>query len=192
MLNVAKDSVSMTQGTEGAKIRLMILLENFEQNTKHLEMIEKEMEKQLLQTGYFEVLTSIPGIGIVSASSFLGEIGDPKRFQSAQQIIRLAGYNLVENSSGLHKSKTSISKRGRKNLRSILYKMALVLVCKNKEKKALYNYLRTRENNPLKQKQALVVISEKVIRVMFNLMLNKNNYDETKVLGEFRLKQIVA
>ena len=119
-------------------------------------------------------------------------VANPKRFSNPQQIVRLAGYNLVENSSGLHKSKTSISKRGRKNLRSILYKMALVLVCKNKEMKTLYNYLRTREKNPLKQKQALVVIAEKAVRVMFNLMINRNNYDETKVLGEFRLKQIAA
>ena len=190
--NVAKTSVGITLGIEGAKVRLKVLLENYEQNVKHLELIENEMEKQLQKTGYLEVLTSIPGVGIVSASSFLGEIGNPKRFSNPQQIVRLAGYNLVENSSGLHKSKTSISKRGRKNLRSILYKMALVLVCKNKEMKTLYNYLRTREKNPLKQKQALVVIAEKAVRVMFNLMINRNNYDETKVLGEFRLKQIAA
>lgn len=190
--NVAKTSVGITLGIKGAKVRLKVLLENYEQNVKHLELIENEMEKQLQKTGYLEVLTSIPGVGIVSASSFLGEIGNPKRFSNPQQIVRLAGYNLVENSSGLHKSKTSISKRGRKNLRSILYKMALVLVCKNKEMKTLYNYLRTREKNPLKQKQALVVIAEKAVRVMFNLMINRNNYDETKVLGEFRLKQIAA
>ena len=190
--NVAKTSVGITLGIEGAKVRLKVLLENYEQNVKHLELIENEMEKQLQKTGYLEVLTSIPGVGIVSASSFLGEIGNPKRFSNPQQIVRLAGYNLVENSSGLHKSKTSISKRGRKNLRSILYKMALVLVCKNKEMKTLYNYLRTREKNPLKQKQALVVIAEKAVRVMFNLMINRNNYAETKVLGEFRLKQIAA
>ena len=190
--NVAKTSVGITLGIEGAKVRLKVLLENYEQNVKHLELIENEMEKQLQKTGYLEVLTSIPGVGIVSASSFLGEIRNPKRFSNPQQIVRLAGYNLVENSSGLHKSKTSISKRGRKNLRSILYKMALVLVCKNKEMKTLYNYLRTREKNPLKQKQALVVIAEKAVRVMFNLMINRNNYDESKVLGEFRLKQIAA
>lgn len=192
LLTVAKDSVGLTQGTEGAKIRLMVLLENFEQNTRHLETIEKEMEKQLLQTGYFEVLTSIPGIGIVSASSFLGEIGDPKRFKSAQQIIRLAGYNLVENSSGIHKSKTRISKRGRKNLRSILYKMAMVAVCKNKDIKLLYNYLKTRKDNPLKSKQGLIVICEKLVRVMFSLINTNNKYDATKVLGTLRMEQIAA
>ena len=190
--NIAKRSIGVTLGIEGAKVRLQVLLENYEQNIKHLELIENEMEKQLSKTGYLEALTSIPGVGIVSASSFLGEIGNPKRFSNPQQIVRLAGYNLVENSSGLHKSKTKISKRGRKNLRSILYKMALVLVCKNKEMKSLYNYLRTREKNPLKQKQALIVIAEKAVRVMFNLMINQNNYDKTKVLGIFRLKQMVA
>lgn len=190
--NIAQTSIGVTLGTEGAKIRLKVLLENYEQNARHLDLIEIEMEKQLSKTGYLESLTSIPGIGIVSASSFLGEIGNPKRFTNPQQIVRLAGYNLIENSSGTHKSKTKISKRGRKNLRSILYKMALVLVCKNKEMKTLYNYLKTREKNPLKQKQALIVIAEKAVRVMFNLMINQNNYDETKVLGTFRLKQMAA
>lgn len=61
--NVAKTSVGITLGIEGAKVRLKVLLENYEQNVKHLELIENGMEKQLQKTGYLEVLTSIPGVG---------------------------------------------------------------------------------------------------------------------------------
>lgn len=192
LLNAAKESVGVCSGLSGARIRLAILIDNFEQNKKHLELLEKEMESQLKSTGYFESLTSIDGVGVVSSASFLGEIGDPKRFSHPQQIIRLAGFNLVENSSGDHKSKTGISKRGRKKLRAILYNMALVLVSKNDEMKSLYNYLKTRKNNPLKKKQALIVIAEKIVRVMFYLMKNEEEYNKTKVLGEYRLAQMAA
>lgn len=38
-----------------------------------LEKIEKEMAQELEKTGYKDILTSIPGIGIISAASFIGE-----------------------------------------------------------------------------------------------------------------------
>lgn len=47
--------------------------------------------------------------------------GDPVRFDNPRQISKMVGYNLVEDSSGNSKSGTAISKRGRKNLRNILY-----------------------------------------------------------------------
>lgn len=192
LLEMAQVSIGVKSGLEGARIRLMILLEQYELYLKQLETVDLEMEKQLELTGYKEILLSIPAIGIVSAASFLGEIGDPKRFSSPQQIVRLAGYNLIENSSGNLKSKTIISKRGRKILRSILYKIALVMVAKNNEMKLLYKYLLSRKSNPLKKKQALIAVAEKVIKVLFALMKQGKKYDSNLVLGEYRMKQIAA
>lgn len=63
-------------------------------------------------------------------------------------MSRMAGYNLVEDSSGKNKSGTKISKRGRKNLRSVLYQMALVMVATNDEMRQLYRYLKTRRKPP--------------------------------------------
>lgn len=65
-----------------------------------------------------------------------------------------------------------------------------MLVAKNKEFKALYNYFLKRPQNPLKSKQALIAISMKLIRVMFTLAKKRENYDSEKVLGEHRMKQI--
>jgi len=192
LVEAAKMSIGIKNGLGGARVRITSLLEQYELYLKQLVNIELEMEKQLEVTGYREILLSIPGIGIVSAASFLGEIGNPKRFSSPKQIIRLAGYNLVENSSGKIKSKTTISKRGRKILRSILYKIALVMVAKNNEIKLLYRYLLFRNNNPLKKKQALVVIAEKIIKIVFALMKQNKRYNPDLVLGEYRVKQIAA
>lgn len=148
------------------------------------------MEKALDDTGIKDIIVGIKGIGIVSASSILGEIGDPMRFEDPRQIHKLAGYNLIEDSSGKNKSGTVISKRGRKNLRGILYQMALTMVATNKEMKEFYSYLKTRNNNPLKKKQALVVVSKKIITIIYNLIKKQQQYTAELVFGEFRKKQM--
>jgi transposase len=159
--------------------------------TIQLDQIEAAMEVALGKTGFKEIILSIPGIGVITAASFLGEIGDPLRFDNPRQISKMAGYNLVEDSSGKSKSGTVISKRGRKNLRSILYRMAMVMVAVNEEMKGLYEYLKKRPNNPLKKKQALVVISKKTITVIYNLIKKQTEYRAELVLGNIRKNQIM-
>ncbi|EKD27518.1 MAG: transposase [uncultured bacterium] len=190
LVETAKTSIGVTYGISSTKFKLGLMVEELELLIKQLQQIAVAMEKALDDTGLKEIIIGIPGIGVVSASSFLGEIGNPMRFDDPRQISKMAGYNLVEDSSGKNKSGTVISKRGRKNLRSILYQMALTMVAKNKEMRELYAYLKTRDNNPLKKKQALVVISKKIITVIYNLVKKQKQYDSELVLGEFRKKQM--
>lgn len=112
------------------------------------------------------------------------------RFDKPRQIHRMAGYNLVENSSGQNKSGTSISKRGRKQLRALLYKMAMVMVSQNSELKQLYQYLRTRPSNPLKGKQALIVISKKIVTIIYQVLKTRREYQPALVLGSVRKQQL--
>ena len=166
LVETAQNSIGVSYGTVSSKLKLELMIEELELLTKQLDQVESTMELALAATGIGEIILGIPGIGVVTAASFLGEIGDPLRFDHPRQISKMAGYNLVEDSSGKSKSGTAISKRGRKNLRSILYLMAMTMVAVNKEMKELYQYLKTRETNPLKKKQALVVISKKIITVI--------------------------
>lgn len=190
LINTAKKSIGVSYGVSSAKLKLGLMIEELELLTTQLEKIEKSMEKELLKTGFGDIVLSIQGIGVVTAASFLGEIGDPMRFDDPRQISKMAGYNLVEDSSGKNKSGTVISKRGRKNLRGILYQMALTMVAVNTEMKKLYGYLKTRKDNPLKKKQALVVISKKIIAIIYNLVKKQVKYNAELVLGEFRRNQI--
>jgi transposase len=190
LVETAKESIGVTYGLVSAKLKLNLMLEELELLTKQREQIEKAMEQALADTGMKETVLSIPGIGIVTAAGFFGEIGDPLRFSHPRQISRMAGYNLVEDSSGKNVSKTCISKRGRKNLRNVLYQMARTMVAVNPEMKELHQYLKTRPNNPLKKKQALVVISKKIITVIYNLVKKQTEYKAELVLGEFRKNQI--
>lgn len=166
-------------------------MEELELVSSQLEALEAEMAEALKKTEISEYLLSITGMGVVSLATCLGELGDPLRFEDARQMSRLAGYNLIEDSSGKTRV-TCISKRGRKNLRSVLYQISLTMVATNKEMRQLYDYLKTRENNPLKKMQALVVISKKVLTLIFTLSKKKSYYEPELVFGSYRKSQLQA
>ena len=163
------------------RIRLQECVEQFTLLTRQMTELETQMEIQLKSTGLSEYILSIKGVGIVTAAGFLGEIGDPKRFTSWKQIQKLAGYNLVEQSSGTHRGKKRISKRGRPNLRNILYQIALVLISKSPEFKAVYKKFIIREQNQLKKKQAIVAVMNKFLRVVMTVIFKREFYDSTKI-----------
>jgi len=192
LMSAAEESVGVEYGLESSRMKLKMQIDELELVEKQLDEVEKAMEKMLEATGYAEQMLSIKGIGVVSAASFLGEVGDPLRFDNARQISNYAGYNLTEDSSGKNKSGTAISKRGRSQLRSILYKMALVMVATNDDMKQLYKYLKTRKDNPLKRKQALVVISKKIITVIYSLLKKREVYNPELVLGAVRKEMLAA
>jgi transposase len=192
LIETAKHSIGVEYGLESAKLKLRILLDELELVEKQLDEVEAAMKKMLHSTGYAEQLLSIKGIGIIYAASFLGEVGDPLRFDNARQISNYAGYNLKEDSSGKNKSGTAISKRGRSQLRSVLYKMALTMVATNDEMKQLYKYLKTRTSNPLKKKQALVVISKKIITIIYSLFKKQEIYNPELVLGAIRKEMMTV
>lgn len=190
LVETARVSVGVKCGLDGANIHLQMLLEQFELLMRQLTIVEEKMSKALQRTGYSEILLSIKGSGVVSLSSFLGEIGDPTRFEDPKQIHRLAGFNLIENSSGKNKSGTTISKRGRSRLRALLYLMAMGMIKNNHEMKQLYQYLRKRQQNPLKGKQAMIVVAKKIATVIYALIKKRETYKPELVFGNFRMKQL--
>ena len=64
------------------------------------------------------------------------------------------------------------------------------MIATNSEMKQLYRYLRTRENNPLKKLQAMVVISKKLLTIVFTLTNKKEKYQPDKVFGATRKRQL--
>lgn len=135
-------------------------------------------------------MLSIPGIGVLTIAGFLAEVGDLGQYDHGQQIIRLAGLNLTENSSGKRKGKTGISKRGRSRLRSILFRAMLPLVATNAEFKTLHTYFTTRRENPLKKKQSIIALCGKLVRVLYALGTKQREYNPDDLLGPVRKAQL--
>ena len=64
----------------------------------------------------------IPGIAETTATSIIGELGDIRRFKSANQINAFIGIDLKHYESGDFLGQEHITKRGNPYARKILYK----------------------------------------------------------------------
>ena len=190
LVQAASVSIGLTEGLPAAKIELRTLLEQYDLLTRQLEDLMNEVMGLLDQIPGSEEMLTVPGVGITTLAGFLAETGDLSKYDHSQQIIRLAGFNLRENSSGKKKGKTTISKRGRPRLRALLFRAVLPMVAKNPEFKALHQYYTQRGINPLKKKQSLVALCGKLIRVLFTLGTKRMSYDATDVLGPVRQAQL--
>lgn len=188
----AKRSIGVTEGLTASRLRLNHLLQEAQNVSHMITQAETAMAEALERTGLAKSLLSIPGIGVVVAASVLGEIGNPDRFEDWRQIRKLAGLNLADNSSGERNGGTHLSKRGRPVLRSILYMAALNLVRSNAEFRDLYYYFKTRSQNPLHSKQALMAIANKFLRIMWWLCSRQDVWDSNKALGVIRQEQLRA
>ena len=150
------------------------------------------IEEKLKEIPYIDKLMAIKGVGLVTVSGFIAEVGDIRRFDDPKQLQKLAGYAIVSNESGKHKGESRISYRGRKRLRYVLYEAALSLIGRNPEFKAIHEYYRTRKENPLKKMQSVVAIACKVIRIFYVILTKGVDYNPEKMMGDIRRPQIQA
>ena len=150
--------------------------------------MNKVLEETIRKVQHVEKLLAIKGVGSVTIAGFIAEVGDIRRFKSPKQIQKYAGLELVENSSGKHKGRLRISKRGRRKLRKILYQVMIPLLARNKEfytsHITIYDYYVTRVKNPLKRRQAMIAVSCKLIRVFYAVLTKGVDYDRFKIMSD--------
>jgi transposase len=160
------------------------LLTQYELLESKFEELEVKLDELLEQIPHVKPLLAIKGIGRDSIAGFLAEVGDIERYRHPKQIIKLAGLNLKENTSGKHKGQTKITKRGRKRLRALLFRVMMPLVAKNRAFKALHQYYTKRPNNPLKKMQSLIALCGKLIRILFGVLKKGHPFSEEKMLRD--------
>jgi transposase len=127
---------------------------------------------------------------MVTVAGFLAETGDLRKYHHPRQIQKLAGLNLKANSSGKHRGKTQISKRGRSRLRALLFRSVMPLVAKNPEFHAFHQFFTTRSHNPLRKKQSLIALCCKLIRLFFVLGTTQTLYDPVKLSRALQRAQL--
>lgn len=186
LINAAEHSVGNREGKIAARVEIQILLEDYESKSNRMQEVMSLMETLVSKIPMAEKLLEIKGVGMKTVSGFLAEVGDIHRFNSPKELQKLAGLAIVENNSGKHKGETTISRRGRKRLRYLLFEVAISLVSKNAEFRELHRYYTTRSQNPLKKMQSLMAISCKVIRVFYAILMKGVAYSPERMVGDIK------
>ena len=191
LVTAAEHSVGSKEGATAARMEIRMLIEDYESRNIRLQEIMSLIDELVKQIPMAGKLLDIKGVGIKTVSGFLAEVGDISRFNNPKELQKLAGLALVENSSGKHKGETTISRRGRKRLRYLLFEVAMSLVAKNREFAELHHYYTTRKQNPLKKMQSLMVVAAKLIRVFYVMLTKGVDYDPKKMTEDIKRPMVV-
>ena len=157
---------------------------DIERLTSEIAEIEAELAAKCREIPNAENILAICGLGETITAGILAEMGDIDRFDDAKEIQKLSGLGLVACSSGKHKGQTKISHRGRKRLRYWLYQGAMSLVAHNEAFQQLHVYYTTRAENPLKKMQSMIVISCKLLRIIFTILKKGVRFDSERMLKD--------
>jgi hypothetical protein len=186
LVAAAEHSIGNQKAEVAARLELKNLMSDHELYSSRMDEIVALLEEALGKLPNIDKLLAIKGVGIKTVSGFIAEVGDISRFDNPKQLQKLAGYAIVENSSGKHKGESRISYRGRKRLRYVLFEAALSVVGKNREFREIHQYYTTREENPLKRMQSLIAVACKIIRVFYAILTKGVDYDGAKMMVDIR------
>lgn len=188
----AEKSVGIIEGLRFARQELEALLAQYDLYARQLEEVEAQLTDQLEHLPGAEQMREIKGLGDMTIAAFFAEVGDIHQYRHPKQLISLAGLDLKENSSGDYKGQTTISKRGRRRLRRILFLAIRPLVNHNDTFRALHHELTQRSDRPLKKMQSLIALCGKLLKVLFVMGQRGCAFDGAKLLQDRKRAQAQA
>lgn len=147
------------------------------------EILHKEnlikTEKHYLTTLYKDsqevtLLKSIPGIGMDSAVAIALEIEDVSRFETAKKLASYFGVHPTFKQSGDGLWGNHMSKKGRGEIRAVLYMASLSAVRYNPVLKEVYARFRAKG---MTHSQAAGIVMHKILRMIYGILKNKQLFN---------------
>lgn len=102
-------------------MEILALLSRWALVREQMRAVEAALAERVASCPAAKALTTLPEVNAVCAATIVAELGTPEDYESPRQVLKLAGMNLVEKSSGLYRGRTRQSKRGRPELRRQLF-----------------------------------------------------------------------
>lgn len=131
LLRYAARSIGKADVPAEARQEIRQLLAVYAQLQTTLDDVGQQMTALLDDMPLAKQLRSIPGLGPITLAVVLGCAGDLRLYGHGRQLLRRAGLNLAERTSGKFKGQIKLSKRGDSVLRKHLYWGMLSLVRDN-------------------------------------------------------------
>ncbi|TSJ42255.1 IS110 family transposase [Fluviicola chungangensis] len=124
-----------------------------------------------------EYMTSVPGIGRLTAVILLAETNGFELIRNKKQLASYAGLDVKEKQSGTSiRGLSKISKKGNKHIRKAMYLPAIAAVRSNEKYKEIYTRIVQKQGI---KKKALIAIERRLLELCFILFRNKTFFDPT-------------
>jgi len=170
-------------------------LKRFDQTLNLLKKQKAEILKQLKGLisenkelkDRVEKVTSIPGVGVLTAATIIGETNGFSQVRNKRQLVSYAGYDVMNQESGTSVlTKARISKRGNKHIRKAMHMPALTSIKHTDSSEA--TFIRITSKTGIKMK-GVVAVQRKLLVLIYTLWKNEAIYDpnyELKKEGDIK------
>ena len=156
-------------------VALSALIDLYEHLTRQVKQFTKEVRRLSRTEKYAQrvrLLTTIPGIAMVSAMEVLTELQDVGRFATADQLAAYLGLTPSQHSSGQMVRMGKITHMGNHRLRTRMVECSWILIKKDPELHRIYEAIKKRRGG----KRAIVAISRKLIIRIRRILLEGVGY----------------
>jgi transposase len=183
---LAVESVGCVMGP-AAEFEAALLVDKLKEVRGQLKQIADLMQNVCLQFADYSYLLTIPGFGPYVSARVLASIASPWRFDSSNQVIKMAGYDLGANRSGKRSDDAVpvISKRGNAELRYALYQAAHVASTRNRDFIGYFTrMLRGRQRERGIKTKMKVKLAAKMLKIAWTLMKKQEVFDPDHLIIE--------
>jgi len=173
LITAAQQTVGIKEGVAGIVLDITHIIAQLEVVERFMSEIEAEMVIALERIPSSARLLSIKGLGMISVAGLIGEVGDFSKFRTQSELLKLAGLDLYEVSSGKRRGQRRITKRGRSLMRKILYFAVVHMIGKHG---IMHDYYERLTGRGTLRMRALVAAMRKLLRIIHAMMRDNRDY----------------
>lgn len=145
------------------------------------QRISEHLKAQASLRANLALLTSIVGIGVVTATKLLAELADIEQYHSARAVAADAGLNPSQHESGTSvRRRPKLSKLGKAGVRAALYWPAISAMTHCPAFKAFAERLAKRGKA---KKVVIGAVMRKLIHICYGVLKHQTPYDPAKAFG---------
>lgn len=183
--SIAGTSIGIGAAAESVSTEVSLLVQRIRLNAEQIEKTEDILVSLVNSIGDSRYLLSIRGLSYITVAGLLAELGPLSSYQSARQLIKMAGTNPTESeSAGKQGSRTPMSKKGRPGLRWCIWAAALSLLRHNPD---FHYWAEQRQErpayaHPLKKREAIGAAANRLLRLAYALVRKQILYQTPQMV----------
>ncbi|QQE78244.1 IS110 family transposase [Alicyclobacillus sp. SO9] len=177
LLHLARQSVGDTVALEEDKWELTHLVDEYERVQKIVDEADEMIEKILPEIPGADLIRSA-GATIPATAAILAFGGDLSQLSHGNQLLRKAGLNLAERTSGKYKGQIKLTKRGNSLLRKHLYFTVFHLLSYNQAFQALHAH--NIEVKRMTKMQSMMKLIGKLARMLVAMVRTGEKFSQDK------------
>ena len=167
-----KEDVALLSSTRNSLDLLILQVETIRVTLLEATKMMRFLSQTERYKHKFDLLMTVPGIGVAVSMCILTEVYDVKRFHNEKEFAAYLGLIPTSHSSGDKVAHGEMTFRGNKQLGPMIIEAAWITICKDAGLGSLY--LRYKER--MKPQEAIVRIARKLSNIIFAILKNEKEY----------------